>query len=608
MEKKHPKKLTLVPRVPQKKPAESKGPTVPRSDQPAAGGLASDSEALADDAQGELDPVISLLGAADVETGDVVEPDSRAEIEDGAPSPPTAKKDDTFGEEQPPVVDPLIGDTSDPVRMYLQEMGNISLLSREEEVAIAKEIEAGEKRVREEVFDTPLAAQYVLELGDRLKQDESEARFVFGDEDDDPDAAGKEDKRIKGFLARMGPLRRQCSEREKADRLARTRRTPAKEREKSPQTSRCPAHEGRDDARRPAARPTPHHRRGGQSQEGRPTSGRAGSNPAPAGVPGAAARPPRSSACRGRWRPRTGPAAGPRTAGPSARRRNGTSSTPASGSRPRARKSSGSKGNSARNIDDVRRSLRTIALGEAQAMDGKRRLIEANLRLVVSIAKRYVNRGLGFLDLIQEGNIGLMRAVEKFEYQRGYKFSTYATWWIRQSVSRAIADQARTIRIPVHMIETINKVLRTSRYLVQQLGREPSPEEIAGQMEVPADKVRKVLKIVKEPVSLETPIGDDEESSLGDFVEDRQTLSPADAAMALSLEEQTRKVLATLTPREEQILRMRFGIDEKTDYTLEEVGQRFAVTRERIRQIEAKALRKLRNPTRAKSLAAFIDS
>ena len=606
MEKKHPKKLTLVPRVPQKKSAESKEPTVPRSDQPAAGGLASDSEALADDAQGELDPVISLLGAADVETGDVVEPDSRAEIEDGPPSPPTAKKDDTCGEEQPPVVDPLIGDTSDPVRMYLQEMGNISLLSREEEVAIAKEIEAGEKRVREEVFDTPLAAQYVLELGDRLKQDESEARFVFGDEDDDPDAAGKEDKRIKGFLARMGPLRRQCSEREKADRLARTRRTPAKEREKA--LKRC-------DVLRTKV---------GTTLDGLPL-GRRHITDVADNLKKAGRLLEEQDRILRRQESRCGCTASEiiglsrALASANGTRRGAKNGRPLSKTQERdildasqrikaARKEiQRLEGQLGTNIDEVRRSLRTIALGEAQAMDGKRRLIEANLRLVVSIAKRYVNRGLGFLDLIQEGNIGLMRAVEKFEYQRGYKFSTYATWWIRQSVSRAIADQARTIRIPVHMIETINKVLRTSRYLVQQLGREPSPEEIAGQMEVPADKVRKVLKIVKEPVSLETPIGDDEESSLGDFVEDRQTLSPADAAMALSLEEQTRKVLATLTPREEQILRMRFGIDEKTDYTLEEVGQRFAVTRERIRQIEAKALRKLRNPTRAKSLAAFID-
>ena len=238
--------------------------------------------------------------------------------------------------------------------------------------------------------------------------------------------------------------------------------------------------------------------------------------------------------------------------------------------------------------------------------NAKNLLIEANLALVVSLAKRHTGRGMLFLDLIQEGNLGLIRAVDRFDYIKDLKFRTHATWWIRHTLIRAIADQARTIRIPVHMIETINKLVRTSRYLVQQYGREPSAEEIAQQMEMPADKVRKVLKIVKEPVSLETPIGDDEESSLGDFVEDRQTLSPADAAMALSLEEQTRKVLATLTPREEQILRLRFGIGEKSDYTLEEVGQRFAVTRERIRQIEAKALRKLRSPNRSRTLESFV--
>jgi len=546
----------------------------------------------------EIDSVMSILEDMDIEAVDVLDDSAAISIE-----LPKREEEEWEEEVTPAVEEPTTGDTSDPVRMYLQEMGNIPLLSREEEVAIAKEMEAGEKLVRQEVFSVPLALRYVISLGEKLKQGEIEPRYVFGDDEEEVENAGKEDPRIEFFLGRMSALKRLAAERERVERLARKRLT-IKERERTAKKL--------GDVRervQAALNSLPLGRRHITTiveklkeigalldqqkklihfQEGR-------LHRKVADVLTLA----RTLKAGGHRATRLTTELGKATA-----QHVLESDIIIHNARREIHKVEKDLGTGS---EDVHRSLRAIALGEYQAQEGKRRLIEANLRLVVSIAKRYVNRGLGFLDLIQEGNIGLMRAVEKFEYQRGYKFSTYATWWIRQSVSRAIADQARTIRIPVHMIETINKVLRTSRYLVQQLGREPTPDEIATQMEVPPDKVRKVLKIVKEPVSLETPIGDDEESSLGDFVEDRQTLSPADAAMALSLEEQTRKVLATLTPREEQILRMRFGIDEKTDYTLEEVGQRFAVTRERIRQIEAKALRKLRNPARAKSLEAFID-
>jgi RNA polymerase primary sigma factor len=546
----------------------------------------------------ELEGAISMLGEIDVESVDAIAEPTLGKEEEKEEWVEEEREEKSFGE-----------DTSDPVRMYLQEMGAVSLLTREQEVEIAKQIEAGERDVRHEVLSLPFTITYLLELADRIKAGEISERELLDEETEEEESEEGEEpvqRESDGvILKQLERLRRLVQDRDAAAEAVRQRRqhprTAQQAERKLVQVGRKigKALEEIDLGRRHVTIIVEKLKRAerfvGQQHDviGRSErrSGRSANELLKAG---------------GKLRSDDSRAA----ATASRRLRLGVEEARhlVEEIRLARKRVTEAEREVGMGHEALVQSLQRIRAGEEKAQDGKKRLIEANLRLVVSIAKRYTNRGLGFLDLVQEGNIGLMRAVEKFEYQRGYKFSTYATWWIRQSVSRAIADQARTIRIPVHMIETINKVVRSSRYLVQQLGREPTPEEIAAKMEMPLDKVRKVLRIVKEPVSLETPIGDEEESSLGDFVEDRQTVSPADAAVYTSLEEQTRKVLATLTPREEQILRMRFGIGEKSDYTLEEVGQRFAVTRERIRQIEAKALRKLRHPSRAKSIEAFVGN
>jgi RNA polymerase primary sigma factor len=576
----------------------------------------------------QLDDIMMMFGAMDIEVVDSAKAGRLpSEVGRERQQQPPAEVDDDDGPADAIDLTPgPVGRTEDPVRLYLREMGRVALLTREGEIALAKRIEEGKNQVTVAILSTNLALERFRELREQLKRTDISVKEVV-DVNEEEFTEEKEIELTRQVVAAFATVDRLLRERDKL--VEKVRKLRAKtggkkktKKGKDPAWRKLEAQAQQrqqkvlDNLRKLSIgnqiidREDADAGRRGLVQRLRDllddieraervihlwTNGR---RPSPEEVqnliyvsfrdPGAGANGPigdlHLKAAKKFQSPK--------------QQQIWVAQQEIKLAEQRA---------NAR-ADEIKRVMTIIKQGQVRAAQAKKEMVEANLRLVISIAKKYTNRGLQFLDLIQEGNIGLMKAVDKFEYRRGYKFSTYATWWIRQAITRAIADQARTIRIPVHMIETINKLIRTSRQLVQELGREPTPEEIATKMDVPVDKVRKVLKIAQEPISLETPIGEEEDSHLGDFIEDKQVVSPVDSIIGLSLREQTNKVLNTLTPREEKVLRLRFGLSDGCEHTLEEVGQDFAVTRERIRQIEAKALRKLRHPSRSKKLRSFLES